>query len=364
MRGFFYNQKDMGKIHRIDFIDIGKCVAMLFIILIHVLQRTYPGFVSTWGATYMLVLGVTPFFFLSGMSYSYKRPLTPLGFVYDIFKRAFAYFLPFIWFLLFRVLLYGQWVGFPTAFSEILEYPVSGLWVCWILVWTVLFVDIGLFIAHWIPRAKVICVALSLAIAFCILIALRKSEVIPSDHFLGYDYFIIYVPVFLVGYLAGKYVFSVNKKPIGVICLLIGLGGLIPVAMFNTNIITVTFLQSKWMFYLGCLCAIIAFYGFITLVRDLSWSRVLAFGGRYTMEAYFLHLMIIKNWSYAELPNGWAIFGMSVGLYVLCIVNTVVITLVTYWVPFLHFALFGRHYSHYAFENALFEKLKRACIAK
>ena len=349
---------------RIDFIDAGRCIAMLLIMMLHVLQRTYPHFTSTWGSVYILVLGMTPFFFLSGMYYSYKDPLRPVGFVYDIFKRAFAYFLPFIWFLLFRVLLYGQWVDFPTAFSEILEYPVSGLWVCWILVWTVLFLDIGLLIAHWCPRFKILCGTLGVVIALTVLIILRKTEVIPSDHFLGYDYFVIYVPVFVVGYLTGRHLFKIDKVFIAVICLAVGLGGLVPVVMFNMNIIAVTFLQSKWMFYLGCFCAMTAFYGLITLMRRASWTKVFSFAGRYTIEAYFLHLMIIKNWGYMDLPGGWAIFGMTLGLYTLCIVNTVVVTIVTYWVPFLHFVMFGRHYSHYAFENALFDKLKKACLSK
>ena len=354
----------MEKAKRIDFIDLGRCIAMLFIILLHVLQRTYPNFTSTWGAVYILVMGMTPFFFLSGMSYSYKGPLRPVGFAYDIFKRAFAYFLPFIYFLLFRVLLYGQWVDFPAAFAAILEYPVSGLWVCWILVWTVLFLDIGLLIASLLPKLKILWVTLSIITAMSVLIALRKTNVIQTDHFLGYDYFIVYVPVFLVGYLCGKHLFAINSKIVGLVCLLVGAGGLIPVAMFNQNIIAVTFLQSKWMFYVGCLCAMTAFYGAITLLRDLSWTKVLSFGGRFTMETYFLHLMILKNWSYAELPSGWAIFAMSLGLYTLCIANTIAVTAITYWVPFLHFALFGRHYSHYAFENALFDNLKRACMDK
>ncbi len=354
----------MEQVKRIDYIDIGRCIGMVFIMLLHVLQRTYPNFTSTWGAVYILVLGMTPFFFLSGMSYSYKEPLRPIGFFYDVLKRGFAYFLPFIYFLLFRVLLYGQWPDFPKAFSDILEYPVSGLWVCWILLWTVIFVDVGLLISNWLPKLKTLWVVLSVVAAMVVLIILRKTNVIQSDHFLGYDYFIIYVPVFLVGYLLGKFVFRINDSIVSLVCLVIGVGGLVPVAIYNHNIITVYFLQSKWMFYLGCLCAMLAVYGLISLLRNVTWSKVLAFAGRYTMEAYFLHLMILKNWSYAELPNGWAIFGMSLGLYVLCIVNTAAVTIITYWVPFLHFALFGRHYSHYAFENALFDNLKRACLSK
>ena len=364
MRGFFYNQREMEKAKRIDFIDIGRCFAMLLIFLLHVLQRTYPNFTSTWGSVYILVFSVTPFFFLSGMVYANKAPLRPIGFLYDILKRGFAYFLPFIWFLLFRVLIYGQWKDFPTAFSEILDYPVSGLWVCWILLWTVIFVDIGLLIARACPRFKVLCVALSVAIAYTVLIILRKTNVIGSDHFLGYDYFMVYVPVFLVGYLIGNRVFRFDNLVVSTVCIAVGLGGLVPIAINNLVLIQVGFLSARWMFHLGSLCAMIAWYGLLSIWKNLRWMAVFALGGRYTMEAYLVHLIVLKNWGYLGLADGWQIFGMTIGLFLLCIASTAAVTIVSYWVPFLHFALFGRHYSHYGFENALFENLKKACLSK
>ncbi len=349
---------------RISFVDIGKFAAMILIILLHVLQRTYPHFTSTWGSVYILVLGLAPFFFFSGLVHARRAPLRPLGFLYDVLKRGFTYFLPFIWFLLFRVLLYGQWVDFPAAFASALEYPVSALWVCWLLTWIVLFVDIGLFISSLAPRFKTLIVTLTLIIAYSTLIILRKTYVIPSHHFLGYDYFIIYTPVFLFGFLVGKLMYGVNKLPVSLASLFMGFGGLIPIAIFNPEIIQVRFLDVKWMFFLACFCAVLAIYGLTSLLRNYKWAEVFALGGRYTMEAYLTHLMLIKYWGVMELPGGWAILGMTVGLFALMITNTAAVTLVSYYVPFLHFVLFGRHYSYYAFENALFDKLKQYCLSK
>lgn len=349
---------------RLSYVDIGRFFPMVCIVLLHVLQRTSPRFTSTWPSVYLLVLGLAPFFFFSGLVHSKRAPLRPIGFVYDVFKRAFAYFLPFIWFLLFRVLLYGQWVDFPAAFASAMDYPVSTLWFCWVLVWIMAFVDIGLLLSSLCPRFKKLIVTFVLIGAFLVLINLRFMGAIPSHHFLGYDYFVIYAPVFLLGYVCGEKLFSVNKIPVSIVSLAIGLGGLIPIAMFNNQIIQLKFLDSKWMFYLACLCAVLAIYGLVSLLRDRPWANVFAFGGRFTIEAYFLHLMLIKNWGAMQLENGWAILGMTVGLFLLLVVNTAAVVTVSYFVPFLHFIMFGRHLSFWKFENALFDKLKVWCLSR
>ena len=53
--------------NRIDFMDIGKFIAIIFVVLIHVLQRTLGGFTGNdgWGSILFLMLGVPPFFFFS-----------------------------------------------------------------------------------------------------------------------------------------------------------------------------------------------------------------------------------------------------------------------------------------------------------
>ena len=121
--------------NRINFIDVGKFLAIILVVLIHVLQRTVIGFTSesSYISRILLLVSVSPFFLFSGMSYRYKKEVTPLGFIYNILKRGFIYFVPFMWFILFRVWIYNQWPDFNTAMGELMVYPVSGLWVCWIL---------------------------------------------------------------------------------------------------------------------------------------------------------------------------------------------------------------------------------------
>ncbi|MCQ2815150.1 MAG: acyltransferase [Bacilli bacterium] len=346
---------------RVAAIDIGKFIAILFIILTHVLQRTIPGYTDTWGSVYILLLGVPVFFFLSGMSYRYKEHLKPIGFLYDILKRGFAYLLPFILFLLFRVLVNKQWPDFATAFNECMNYPVMGLWVLWILLWISIVVDIGLLISSVKPKLKVVFVPAVLIVGLVTLIILRNNGVITTDSSIGYNYFVTYIPVFIVGYLFGNLSLKIKNKFVLISFIAVGLAGLFPVSIFNMNIIKVTFLSSVGMIYVGSLCAILFYIGIINLLKCLKMSDLLGFCGRFTLEAYMIHLILLKNWNGLALSNNAQIFGMTIGLFLLCIVTIAGVVAVTYFVPFLHFLVFGRHFSFYEFENKFFDKIKNVC---
>ena len=351
---------------RIDFMDIGKCIAILLVVLTHVLQRTVYGYTGKdgWGSVLILMLAVPPFFFFSGMSYRLKKPLSPLGFLYDIIRRTFLYLLPFIWFILLRMWIYDQWPTFNKAWDDLMLYPVSGLWVCWIMLWISLVLDIGLFISYFFPKLKVLFVSLSLIIGFIILMILRHNGNIQHNNTIGYDYFIIYGPVFLVGYLVGPYILKIKNIYLSIACVLIGFGCLVPIAIYNHPIITAKFLmKSQWMMYLACFCSIVFYFGLINLIQKLKFSNVFAFFGQFTMEMYFLHLMLIKHWKGMHLDNNWIIFWTSLGLFMLCLVNTLAVVVVTYFIPFLHFIMFGKHYSYYEFENNFFNKIKDFCYS-
>ena len=352
--------------NRIDFIDIGKFIAIIFVVLTHVLQRTVPHYTGTdsWGCIYILMLGVPPFFFLSGIAHRNKKPLHPLGFLYDILKRGFMYFLPFIWFILLRIWLYDQWPDFSKAWDDLMLYPVSGLWVCWILFFISVTLDLGLLISYFYPKLKVLFVSLVLVIGFVVLMVLRNNDIIETDHNIAYDYFIVYSPVFLVGYLAGPYILEIKNNIIFIICLVIGFGSLIPISIHNHAIVTVYFLEeSQWMMYLASFCSMLGYFGLIGLIKHNGVRQILGFLGQFTLEMYFLHLMLLKNWAYMNLPNDPAIIWTSIGLFLLCFVNTFGVVLVTYFVPFLHFIMFGRHYSIYKFEDKIFNYIKEFSLS-
>lgn len=361
--------KSMFKLNkeRINFIDVGKFLAIILVVLIHVLQRTVIGFTSesSYISRILLLLSVTPFFLFSGMSYRYKKEVNPLGFIYNILKRGFIYFVPFVWFILFRIWIYKQWPDFNVAMEELMEYPVSGLWVCWILLWISIAVDIGLFISSIYPRLKILFVSSMLIIGIIVLVILRNTGVIVYDHSIGYDYFIIYTPVFLLGYLLGPYVLKLKNIYVLISFMVIGLAGLIPLCIYNPDFITTKFLaNSEWPMHLATLCATMFFIGLTYFVNKVPFSPLLSYLGQFTLEVYFLHLMLLKHWTVMELGNGWIIFLVTTGLFILCFINSYGVTLITMFVPFLHFILFGRHLSIYKFEDKFFEFIKNICYSK
>lgn len=331
---------------------------MNLIILIHVLQRTTLNFNNSFVGTFFVVLGLPIFFFLSGLTVSYRKPLKPLGFFFDILRRGFNYMWPVVFFLVLRVALYQQWPDVPKAFETFWGWPVMGLWFLWVLLWLNLASDIGLLISSLFPKYKKICVFFTLAISYALIIILRQKNVIYSNTFIGYDYFVAYAPIFLFGYLFGDKLFKFINKWISLVSISIGLVGTILIVHFSRQMVTMDLPTNIPLFYIASLFGLLVMYGVGTLLERYKFSKVIAFMGQFTLEAYFLHLMLIKNWGNFHLTDPGLMTGYTIGLYLLCVVNTTGVVLVTYFIPFSHFLLFGRSWSFYKFEKKIVSKIK------
>lgn len=345
-------------------LDICKAFAILLIILIHVMQRSVPHASEYWPLSFLLVMSVPIFFFIAGTCISYRKPLSPLGFLYDILKRTLMYMWPFIFFLILRNAFYQQFKDFSIGWSTYMEYPSYGLWVLWLLAWFNLLIDLGLLISKFCPKFYKLIAPITLIVGYIVLIVLRENNVIPSYHFLGYDYFVIYTPIFLVGYLLGDYIFKKRDKILSIILLIVG---------FLITLITSIFIKpflslgyhienNLYIYYLLAASSICFYYGLSSLLEDLKVGRLLAFSGRFTLESYFLHLVLIKYWTSFNLNNVFLTSLATFGLFTLCIVNTALVVLILYFIPFGHFLMFGKHLSIYKFENNFFNKIKEKCL--
>lgn len=339
-------------------IDICKCFAMVFIIFIHVLQRTMPEFNDSFVGTFFVVLGLPIFFFFSGISVSYRKSLKPLGFLYDILKRALNYMWPVVFFLILRVALYTQWPDVPKAFEVFWNLPVMGLWFLWVLLWLNLASDIGLLISSLFPKFKKLCVFLLVAISYAIIVILRQQNIIYYNTFIGYDYFIAYTPIFLVGYLFGDKLFRYINKWVSIATFEVGVTITVLIVNYSPQMVVIDLPTNIPLFYVASLFAMLAMYGLGTLLEQFKFSKVIAFMGRFTLEAYFLHLMLIKNWKGMGLTDPGLITGYTIGLFLLCVVNTAAVVTVTYFIPFSHFLLFGRSWSFYKFEKKIVDRIK------
>ena len=346
---------------RITAIDIGKCLSMLLIIFSHVLQRTTPNYVDNWYSSFILLLALPPFFLFSGISHSFRKPVNLKGFLYYLIKDALMYMVPFLWFIAMRIWFYGQWNGsWNDAWNELMQYPVSSLWVCWILVFISMILDIGLFVSYLKPNLKKVFVSTLLVVGLITIIILRKCFVIDIDSRIGYDYFVAYTPLFIIGYCIGDLFTRFNKNLYLYISLGVGIVGIFLVTFFGPNLIKVNFYQHIWMFFLAEFFSVLFWFGITNLLDKTKLQKPLSFLGRYTMEAYFLHLMVVKAWSsMTSIYNSpLAIIFVTIGIFLILLINIVATIVILYHIPFAHFILFGRHYSRYKFENDFFDKIK------
>jgi len=339
-------------------IDICKFFAMVFIILAHVLQRTLPNFNQSFVGTFLIILGLPIFFFFSGISTSYRKPLKPLGFLYDILKRALNYMWPVVFFLVLRVAFYNQWPDVPKAFEVFWDIPVMGMWFLWVLLWINIASDIGLLVATIFPKYKKLCVFFLICMSYALLVILRQRGIIYSNTFIGYDYFMAYTPIFLFGYLFGDKLFKYINIYVSSIAFAIGLTLTILIVHYSEQMVVIDLPTNIPLFYISSLFGFLTMYGLSTLIERLKFSKIIAFMGKFTLEAYFLHLMLIKNWVAFGFTDNWLITGYTIGLFLLLFVNTVGVVAISYCIPFSHFLLFGRSWSFYKFEKNIVNKIK------
>lgn len=349
--------------NRNNILDISKAIAMIFIVIGHVVQRSISGYTSNWISSFFLVAGIPIYFLISGIAINYRKVLTPLGFLYDVVKRALMYMLPVVLFLLLRVTFYKQWEDFPTAFSGFIDYPGWGLWALWLIVWYNALVDIALLVSYFLPKWRKLIISITFVIAFIIFIVLRNQNVIETYHFIGYDYFVIYTPIFFIGYLLGDKIFTYINKWVSIIVSVLALAGIIVITRLSTPFYSNGYHVEEhlYIFYLASLCAFGFYYGISTLLDKVKFGKYVGFCGRFTLECYFLHLVLIKNWGNIRQENPWLTTLFAIGLTLLCLVNTAAVVAILYFIPFGHFLMFGRHYSFYKFENRIFDKLKEIC---
>ena len=352
--------------NRIKSLDICKCVAMTFLILAHTLQRTMNDFPGSFIGYFLVILGLPIFFFVSGMSNSNKKELKPLGFLYDLLRKGFCYFWPVVLFLLLRVAFYQQWVDVPSAFNDFWMWPVNGLWFLWTLLWINAFMDIGLLISSLFIKYKKIVVSVTILVFYILFIILRENNAIYTDTYLGYDYLIAYTPMFLIGYLVGDKLFTYVNKWLSISLLSIGLVLVVVITSTTEQLVQNNLLEHLPLLYVGAISALLFYYGLSTLLEKVKFGNVLAKCGRFTLEAYFLHLMLLKAFNGIIVTNSnpglTTIYTIS--LFLLCLVNTAIVVITTYYIPFAHFLLFGRSFSTYKFEKNFFERIKKFCYER
>ena len=265
---------------------------------------------------------------------------------------------PVVFFLLLRVWLFEQWPTVDKAFGEFWEYPVMGLWFLWVLLWINLTVDIGLLISYFAPKYKKIFVTGMILVFYFLIIILREQNVIYLRTYLGYDYFVAYTPIFLFGYLFRDKLFTNINWKVSVALIAFGLTASILIVHFSQQMVVIDLPTHLPLFYIATTATILVYYGVSNLLENCKAGKFFAFLGQFTLEAYFLHLIIVKNWGAMRIANQALCTGYTVGIFLACVTDIVLVIAVCYFVPFIHLLLFGRSWSRYKFEKNIFSKLK------
>ena len=339
-------------------LDICKFFAMICIILAHSLQRTLPNFNNSFSGTFLVIFGLGIFFFVSGISHGYRKPLKPLGFLYDILKRGLMYMWPIVLFLLLRVWLFNQWPTVDKAFGEFWEYPVMGMWFLWVLLWINLTVDIGLLISYFAPKYKKIFVTLMILVFYTLIIILREQNIIYLRTYLGYDYFVAYTPIFLFGYLFGDKLFTNINWKVSISLICVGLVMSILIVHYSEQMVVIDLPTHLPLFYIATTGTLLVYYGVSNLLNETKVGNVFSYFGRFTLEAYFLHLMIVKNWGGMRITDQALCTGWTIGIFLACIADIFAVLIICYYVPFIHLLIFGKSLSRKKKKKNIFIKLK------
>lgn len=347
---------------RIIYLDIIKGFAILLVVLVHVLQRMINDFNDTFYASFLIVLTLPIIFFISGCTHSLKTPFKIKHLPYESLKHAFNYFWPFFTFIVLRILIYQQWDNLKDAFDTLMQTPVSGLWVLWLLSFISVLTDIGLCISSYIPKSKNIIVSSILILGLFILVVLRANFVIVSDYSIGFDYFMIYTPIYILGFVIFPTIQKINLSRF-VSLLLIFTNLLLIITCVNEYPIygLVTYFEYYNVVYVINIFPLLMYMGIINLIKSKK-VKILPTLGKYSLEIYYVHLMILKAFIFINLNNLILNILTFIGLFLLSILGSLLIVLLSYYIPFIHALIFGRSYSKYKFEKCIFSKIKKLLI--
>lgn len=345
---------------RIETLDFIRGFAILFIVLVHVLQRYVINFNNHFLISFFIALSAPLFIFVSGVAYSYKESISFKSLPFQIIKKCFNYFWSFLLFLILKTYLIGRWQNLTIAFGEVISATSVGLWILWVLLFISIVVEVGLSFAKLFPKYKNYFVVSLLVIGMIILYYLKINYVIVYLDAIAYDYFMLYIPIFIIGFVFGQKILHLKlRKSISYILLPSSL-----LSLFFLSMAFPFFAIYNFLYYWPKLYVLIffSFFFYLSLISLLKEKRIYFWFirlGKISLEIYFVHLIFLGYFSFIELSNIYLTIASIIGLYLACFVLSIAISVITYYIPFLHFLLFGRSYSTYMFERNFFLNLER-----
>ena len=316
-------------------IDAIKGVAILIVMVGHVLSWNYMQDGYLYDA--IKVIQMPLFMMVSGYLCGMGRKVTDLpGYGRVMKKRALSYLVPFFFWI---VLLHP---AHPIAnIVETLFCLDKGLWFL-----MTLFLLTAMVYTAQLAGAKA--GKYGKMVFWMVYLALTVLVVVQS--FLGWEFLSpgltrLYLPFYLVGYLAGEYKERLARIPeLGkdILCVLAASGLLYLVIRTDLQNVGTLLLLGRQILasFLGCYVVIYL----VTLCPDGKGKRFLAWLGNYTLEIYVLHFHFATVLNQGKTYTLYSLEGVLFVLASFAVMSliTAVIIFVTKKSRILNFLLYGR----------------------
>ena len=341
---------------RINSIDLMKLFASFLVILSHCVMR----YVSPIPNNFIWLTQMPLFMFASGfLNINSGRVSTFKGYAYREVKNALVLLIPCLSFLFITCAIDGKNVG--TSLIDFYKDPQTNLWFLWVLFAMHIIFDFGLYLSNKFKSKFKVFTPVIISIAFSILIIALMFIV--KDRFdfnilslkLIAFYFIFYCLGYLFHLLVNTGIFKNNKVQIVTyVIVALAFGLLLFECLFFDCIYAFDDSSIKYQFIriMGCIASVIVFTFLFDLAVRCSFISKLSKFGAYSLQSYYLHLIFLRFLTYSsDVYSIQCVISISTAMLLVAMIAATLI--VIYFIPYLHFVLFGKSFSCYSFEKRL-----------
>lgn len=327
-------------------VDIIRGIAMLMVVLGHTISGTCIDYEDSFIFRVIWTLQMPLFFIISGYVTRYSRPIQGMGALLRfIKKRSLAYLLPwFVWSFIVRGLVFGQKNFFDIRY--LLWHMDTGYWFL-VSLWTIVIIyGIGDYLSNRFGPKNTLGVIVG-HIFYCLLgmIVIGMVGCILGMSFLSIKLSLYYMPLFLGGYIYGALqnkimAWEYHHKALAAtygLSLAVWLFIITRMSFYGVEMSITVIIVRYIASVLGCVSV-------IGLISGVCGGGYLSLAGKYSLEIYLLHYLLLVPLRADRLmplsaPAG---FGMVVLEYILTMTLVTIAIILIYHNEFLNRCLFWK----------------------
>lgn len=344
--------------------DLFKFVAIFFVVLTHVLQylRVSDDLFSSFYYNFIWLFQMPAFFIVSGyFSKLQVENITKKSMALKILKRAFNYIVPFFMWLILSCVIYKQSI-LSSFLSSIID-PTEQLWF---LSTIFIMVLVSYFIQFLFKNKKIIfslvCFFVIFIFFYILCFILKNGKM---NNIFGIKQLAFYFPFFILGLLCNYFKFKSKLEKVdpihsSLIFIIVLFFIFLLIKIFKNGIYYFddTSILHLLVRYSGGIASSFCVYYLCHLVSKFKAAIHLSKLGKYTLEIYFFHLLVIKLF-YINLSNysNFVFYSICLGIALGLIAVSIIAQAILYFIPFGKAIIFGKSNSCYNFEKNFFYKI-------